>query len=555
MSSGALAVERRHFIRDAYCAEGRYNRWHFHSKNYAPLDYHISCIFSVPPTANKNVVRTVQHEHETEKDLIYPWGRSNYDDAEESYAHARHRVLEWFLLSADAVQRLVIVNDTAIVSLLGLGRLLRDEIFMGYASDGSTEYFGRKNVVAAALSPTSLDLESLRVEAQLEVPFDTARENAATFVVTHISWADGPLVDVRRSRARKVSELLYLSSFHHVGKHLRRRFPAAVANANSMWPLRDEWVPRTRVNVIQMHDVNMGGYDGHVLYLDPTPHPKHIQTKEVHIFTDLMMLQERHIAFDRLGDGACLIGILLEPPSIYRFTYDALSQNDVNSRFDHVLTFDLELANSLPSFSLFFNGGSSTLQGFGLHGVTSQHRIYGITLIDSGKRLSISQRLRGEIWNRFKTHTAGIQCFGYGCTGERFMFKGDILPRFRFAIICENYAGFNSAYFSEKIVDALLLGIVPIYFGNDAAISSLFDARGIIPFDSIDALGAILDKLGTRDAQIQAYNLRREAIERNRAIALEFADMNVVRRLAARIVGPNGEVSSLCDETPRASRN
>jgi hypothetical protein len=83
-----------------------------------------------------------------------------------------------------------------------------------------------------------------------------------------------------------------------------------------------------------------------------------------------------------------------------------------------------------------------------------------------------------------------VECFGRGIRpieGKRVA-----LERFRFSIAMENAS--SDDYFSEKLVDCLLLETVPIYFGWPSFAEHL-DPRGIITFRSVEELGAILDRL------------------------------------------------------------
>lgn len=58
-----------------------------------------------------------------------------------------------------------------------------------------------------------------------------------------------------------------------------------------------------------------------------------------------------------------------------------------------------------------------------------------------------------------------------------------------FTIVIEN--SFEPLYCTEKLINALLCGTVPIYRGCSAA-TSLFDSNGIITFETIDELDDIL---------------------------------------------------------------
>ncbi|MFV0444345.1 MAG: hypothetical protein ACK5Q5_12315, partial [Planctomycetaceae bacterium] len=61
------------------------------------------------------------------------------------------------------------------------------------------------------------------------------------------------------------------------------------------------------------------------------------------------------------------------------------------------------------------------------------------------------------------------------------------LAPFRFSIAMENAS--SNLYFTEKLVDCLLLETIPIYYGCPA-IDSLFDPRGMLIFRNLTELEA-----------------------------------------------------------------
>lgn len=83
-----------------------------------------------------------------------------------------------------------------------------------------------------------------------------------------------------------------------------------------------------------------------------------------------------------------------------------------------------------------------------------------------------------------------VSCFGKGI--KEIPGKIEAIAPFRFSIAMENAA--SDYYFTEKLVDCLLLETVPIYFGCPS-ITDLFDERGLIQFNNIDELDDILNRL------------------------------------------------------------
>lgn len=91
--------------------------------------------------------------------------------------------------------------------------------------------------------------------------------------------------------------------------------------------------------------------------------------------------------------------------------------------------------------------------------------------------------------------------------------KREALSQYRFSIAMENAA--SNFYFSEKLVDCLLLETVPIYFGCPG-IGSLLDINGILTFNSKSELEAIIER-----ANSATYASMRDAIMQNKKTVIE----------------------------------
>ena len=83
-----------------------------------------------------------------------------------------------------------------------------------------------------------------------------------------------------------------------------------------------------------------------------------------------------------------------------------------------------------------------------------------------------------------------IPCFGRGI--QPFESKRDVTEPFMFCIVMENFS--QDYYFTEKLVDCLLLETIPIYFGCPG-IGSVFDERGLLQFKDLDELRSCLHLL------------------------------------------------------------
>jgi hypothetical protein len=81
------------------------------------------------------------------------------------------------------------------------------------------------------------------------------------------------------------------------------------------------------------------------------------------------------------------------------------------------------------------------------------------------------------------------------------------LAEYRYSIAVENVQG--SKWFTEKIIDCLSTGTVPIYWGCPN-IDKYFDINGIIYFESVEELNTILPTLNAED-----YANRFESVKKN----------------------------------------
>ena len=72
--------------------------------------------------------------------------------------------------------------------------------------------------------------------------------------------------------------------------------------------------------------------------------------------------------------------------------------------------------------------------------------------------------------------------------------KLDVLHNYAFALAIENNVSKNDYYFTEKLVECIITGTIPIYYGCPN-IDKFFDIRGILTFNTQEELNNILDNL------------------------------------------------------------
>lgn len=98
-------------------------------------------------------------------------------------------------------------------------------------------------------------------------------------------------------------------------------------------------------------------------------------------------------------------------------------------------------------------------------------------------------QFRREIANLCIDYSS-VDCFGKGI--KPVQGKREAIAPYRFSIAMENAA--SNYYFSEKLIDCLLLETIPIYYGCPG-ITELFDPKGLLIFNTKEELMSILDRL------------------------------------------------------------
>jgi len=199
------------------------------------------------------------------------------------------------------------------------------------------------------------------------------------------------------------------------------------------------------------------------------------------------------------------VALLIEPPSHSNTHYEIVLKH--RESFHTILTYDGRLLSFGDTRFKFYPFGGSWIDRakWGLHPKTKS-----VCMIASKKKTAPGHLLRHEIARRF-----GSSIDLYGTGYDPIDSKADALREYRYAIVVESVR--MDRYFSEKLVDALSMGTVPIYYGAPS-VGEFFDRRGIIIFTSIPELDLILEDIGEDD-----YASRSEAIKANVEKCAEYA--------------------------------
>jgi hypothetical protein len=207
--------------------------------------------------------------------------------------------------------------------------------------------------------------------------------------------------------------------------------------------------------------------------------------------------------------GRGQVAWLLEPPSLHRENYEiALERWD---EFDVVLFHSLVFPETEPlmisegKFALpygWYPYGGSWI-GFDEHKMHKKSKL--VSMLFSEKNTMPGHKLRHEVAERFGDKIDVLQ----GIPN-----KIDALKDYRYSIIIESEK--VRYYFTEKLIDCVSVGTIPIYWGSD--VKDLFDRKGIICVRNINAIESVLKIIGEKD-----YESRKESIRQNTFHAKKYA--------------------------------
>jgi len=215
-----------------------------------------------------------------------------------------------------------------------------------------------------------------------------------------------------------------------------------------------------------------------------------------------------------------IIAIISEGPHLFnqKELYERIQQN--YQRFNKVLGWHKSLFN-LPNFK--FKPISEISQWNLLPSSeldTNKFKIYNKTkltsFITSTRNMVEGHQFRLDCLNEIKNQNLNVDAFGRGINPINSKLEG--LQDYHFSIAMENGAMEN--YFTEKILDCMLAGTIPIYHGC-TNIGDYFNLDGIITFNTKEELVNILLNINET-----TYKKRKDAIKENYQKALYWYEDN-----------------------------
>jgi hypothetical protein len=176
-------------------------------------------------------------------------------------------------------------------------------------------------------------------------------------------------------------------------------------------------------------------------------------------------------------------------------------------RFDRVYTHSSRLLETYREKCRFKPGGSFTIGSRWSPGEVGIHPKKKLcSILTSTKTMNPMHMFRLEIAKALKGSNVDVTISDK--YGDYFIH----LDEYMYSICIENY--FDKYYFTERLLNCFVTGVVPIYAGA-TSLSSFFDTGGVLEFRTFNQLKSILDRIGTSD-----YESRKVSIENNFHTAL-----------------------------------
>lgn len=210
-------------------------------------------------------------------------------------------------------------------------------------------------------------------------------------------------------------------------------------------------------------------------------------------------------AFISHARGQGQVAWLIEPFFLHPGNYTAALDGD----FDFVLTHDDTFVANRENW-LWYPAGGSWI-AFDRWGIRPKTR--NISMLLSNKRMTRGHRMRHEIIAAYGKMLDAVMGLDKRVT------TFEALADFRYSVIVENEK--SRYWFTEKLIDALSVGTIPIYWGCPD-IGRFFDSRGVIEFDDLADLGNILAWLKQPGVADEDYARRLPAAQNNLEVAKRY---------------------------------
>lgn len=229
------------------------------------------------------------------------------------------------------------------------------------------------------------------------------------------------------------------------------------------------------------------------------------QIHDIIFYTDTFLKNNYVLNFK----GKKNIAWILEPRSIDDHTYEQVIKN--LHLYDYVISHDkffIANVNYLnPKKGLLCDVGGSWIE-------EKDWKIYkktkNLSIIASNKRITYGHNLRHDIILKYENLIDSILGRGY----KPINYKLEGLSDYRFSVTIEN----ETDTFTEKLIDCLITGTIPIYYGP-SHIDKIFNMDGFLIINKIEDFENI-----TKNINEEYYNSKIKAVEENFNLSLKYTN-------------------------------
>jgi glycosyltransferase involved in cell wall biosynthesis len=221
-----------------------------------------------------------------------------------------------------------------------------------------------------------------------------------------------------------------------------------------------------------------------------------------------------------VNENKPIIALIAEGPHLFNqnLLYDRIQSE--YAKFDKVLGWHESLYN-LPNFKFKPITEISQWSLLPIELDITQFQVYNKTkktsFITSNKSMVKGHQFRLDCLTEIQKQKLNVDAFGRGINPINSKLEG--LKDYQFSIAMENAKMKN--YFTEKLLDCMLAGTIPIYYGCPN-IEEWFNPEGIISFDTTEQLTNIISDL----EKTPIYESKKAAIHDNYERALVWYEDN-----------------------------
>lgn len=177
------------------------------------------------------------------------------------------------------------------------------------------------------------------------------------------------------------------------------------------------------------------------------------------------------------------IAFLIEPASINSASYNYVKQNQ--NQFAYILSHDKEFVRQIPN-GLYYPFGGCWIR-------PEERQVYPKTklcsIIVSEKKITEGHRKRHEFVQQFASKYK-VDVFGRGY--KLIDNKLEALKDYCYSIVIENEL--SKGWFTEKLIDCLVTGVIPIYAGAPDIHGYFGEMKGFLNYNKVHELFAHEEK-------------------------------------------------------------